>query len=173
MTATPGITLRILDQRDARAYRALRLAGILACPLAFQPDYGEACLQPLSWAAQRLSTPGDTFFGAFDGGDLVGAVCLRRHAGRKMAHSAELKALVVDSQRQRQGIGRALLAHLIDQARAAGLRQLTLSLTDGNGRAERLYDAFGFVLFGLEQAAFLLDDTYYAIQHRQLVLAPD
>lgn len=165
------LTLRELTPADAPAYRALRLAGLQSFPFAFRTAYEDALLQPLSWAEQRLATPGDTFFGAFDGDVLVGAVCLRTQEGRKVRHAAELKALVVDPMRQRQGIGAALVAHLLAHARALGhIRQLSLSVSDGNTAAQRLYDAFGFRPFGLEPDAFLYDGRYHAKQHRQRIL---
>jgi len=164
-------TLRELTPADAAAYRALRLAGLQAFPFAFRTGYDEALAQPLAWAERRLATPGDTFFGAFDGSALAGSICLRIQDGRKNRHSAELKALVVDPRRQREGVGRALVAHLLAQARARGhIRQVTLTVIDGNTHAEGLYGAFGFRLFGLEPDAFLLDGRYHAKQHRQLIL---
>jgi ribosomal protein S18 acetylase RimI-like enzyme len=115
--------------------------------------------------------PGDIFFGAFDGEELAGAICLRTQDGKKIRHAAELKALVVDPERQARGIGSALVAHLIEFSRSLGyLRQLTLTVIDGNTRAERLYDSFGFRQFGLEPDAFLHDGRYVAKQHRQLLL---
>lgn len=165
------LTLRELTPADAAAYRTLRLAGLRAFPFAFRTDYEEALAQPLAWAERRLATPGDIFFGAFDGEALVGAVCLRTQDGCKIRHAAELKALVVDPGRQRQGIGRALVAHLLAHARAQGhIRQLTLTVSDGNMAAQRLYDIHGFRPFGLEPDAFVLDGQYYAKQHRQLIL---
>jgi ribosomal protein S18 acetylase RimI-like enzyme len=170
-----NLTIRQLTPADAAAYRALRLSALRAFPFAFRTDYEEASQQPLSWAEKRLATPGDTMFGAFDGAQfdapLVGAVCLRTQEGRKNRHAAELKALAVDPERQRQGIGRALIAHLLAHARGQGfIRQVTLTVTDGNANAQQLYDAFGFRQFGLEPDAFLHDGRYYAKQHRQLIL---
>ena len=170
-----NLTIRQLTPADAAQYRSLRLAGLRAFPHAFRPDYEEALQQPLSWAEKRLSKESEYWFGAFDGAQLdaplVGAICLRIQAGRKIRHSASLNALVVDPQRQAQGIGSSLVAHLIEFARSLGyLRQLTLTVHEGNTRAERLYDAFGFRQFGLEPDAFLHDGRYYAKQHRQLIL---
>jgi ribosomal protein S18 acetylase RimI-like enzyme len=178
MNARPAqCAVRQLGPADAAAYRSLRLAGLRAFPHAFRPDYEEALQQPLSWAEKRLAKEGEYWFGAFIGeqfdAPLAGAICLRTQAGRKIRHSASLNALVVDPERQRQGIGSSLVAHLIEFARSLGyLRQLTLTVHEGNTRAERLYDAFGFRLFGLEPDAFLLDGRYYAKQHRQLILDP-
>jgi len=168
---TAAFLLRRLGPADAAQYRALRLAGLRAFPHAFRPSVDEALAQPLSWAAARLAKEGEYWFGAFDGSELVGAVCLRTQEGAKIRHVASLNALVVDPARQRAGIGAALVAHLIASARALGyLRQITLTVHDGNTAAERLYDRFGFARFGLEPDAFLHDGQYYAKQHRLLSL---
>lgn len=166
-----SFTLRRLGSADAAQYRALRLAGLRAFPHAFRPAVEEALEQPLSWAERRLATKGEYWFGAFDGIELVGAICLRTQEGKKIRHSASLNALVVDPGRQREGIGAALVAHLIAFARELGfLRQLTLTVIDGNAAAIGLYERFGFRQFGLEPDAFLHDGAYYAKQHRQLTL---
>ena len=166
-----SFTLRRLGLADAAQYRALRLAGLRAFPHAFRPAVEEALEQPLSWAEKRLATKGEYWFGAFDGIGLVGAICLRTQDGVKIRHSASLNALVVDPERQREGIGGALVAHLIDFARSLDyIRQITLTVHDGNTAAETLYERFGFRQFGLEPDAFLHDGRYYAKQHRQLSL---
>jgi ribosomal protein S18 acetylase RimI-like enzyme len=166
-----NLTIRQLTPTDAAAYRALRLAALRAFPFAFRPDYEEALAQPLSWAEKRLAKEGEYWFGAFIGEQLAGAICLRTQEGRKIRHSASLNALVVDPEKQARGIGRRLVAHLIEFARSLEyLRQLTLTVHDGNTRAERLYDAFGFRPFGLEPDAFLHEGRFYAKQHRQLLL---
>jgi ribosomal protein S18 acetylase RimI-like enzyme len=172
---TAAFSLRRLDPADAERYRALRLAGLRAFPHAFRPAVEEALAQPLSWAEARLSKAGEYWFGAFDGAldspGLAGAICLRTQEGVKIRHSASLNALVVDPLRQRQGIGASLVAHLVDFARALGtIRQITLTVHDGNTAAEGLYERFGFRQFGLEPDAFLHDGQYYAKQHRQLIL---
>jgi len=170
------VALRQLGPADAAQYRALRLAGLRAFPHAFQPAVEEALAQPLAWAEARLSKAGEYWFGAFDGAQLdsaemVGALCLRMQEGAKIRHSASLNALVVDPRRQREGIAAALVGHLVGFARALGhVRQITLTVNDGNTAAIGLYERFGFRQFGLEPDAFLHDGQYYAKQHRQLSL---
>ena len=173
MDARPAttVTLRQLGRADAAPYHALRLAGLRAFPHAFRPSYDEALRQPLAWAEGRLDKAGEYWFGAFDGVDLAGAICLRTQEGQKNRHAASLNALVVDPLRQRQGIASALVAHLIGFARSLGhVRQITLTVIDGNAAAIGLYERFGFRQFGLEPDAFLHDGQYHAKQHRQLSL---
>ncbi|MFD1214503.1 ribosomal protein S18-alanine N-acetyltransferase [Arthrobacter sp. GCM10027362] len=57
---------------------------------------------------------------------------------------ADVQTLAVVPEREGQGIGTALLATLIDQARAFGARDVLLEVRADNPRAQRLYRWFGF-----------------------------
>ena len=56
-----------------------------------------------------------------------------------------LVRMSVDSQYRRHGIGRALVAHLVDSARARGDRRLLIETNDDWHDAIGLYQACGFV----------------------------
>jgi GNAT superfamily N-acetyltransferase len=171
MSRGEGIVVRPLGARDAARYRTLRLASLRDFQFAHGPAYEDALEQDLTWHELRLTKPGDHWFGAFDGDDLVGVLGLHTQEGSRLRHSASLNGLVVDGTRHGLGIGRLLVAHVIAFARSLGyVRQLTLAVTHGNTAAERLYDAFGFRPFGLEPDALLHDGRYYAKQHRHLLL---
>jgi RimJ/RimL family protein N-acetyltransferase len=167
-----GIVVRPLGVSDAERYRTLRLESLRAFPHSHRTGYDEAAAQPMAWTEKRLATPGEYWFGAFDeSGELVGAVGLRTQELVKVRHVAKVIALAVDRRHHRRGIGRALMAHVIAFARSLGhLHQLQLTVSDGNASAERLYDALGFVQFGLERDAFLHEGKYWNKQHRQLFL---
>ena len=66
---------------------------------------------------------------------------------RVIADEAELLLLAVAPAWQRRGIGRALLGHFIDDARARGAHRLHLEVRDGNP-AIRMYRLAGFDLAG-------------------------
>lgn len=169
--ALDAIVVRPLGASDVRQYRALRLASLRDFQLMHGPAYEDALEQDETWHANRIAKPGDYWFGAFDGDELVGTIALLTQEGSRRRHSASLNSLVVDGSRQARGIGRLLVAHLIAFARSLGtVRQITLAHTDGNARAERLYEAFGFKLFGLEPDALLHEGRYYGLQRRQLIL---
>ncbi|HEY5799772.1 MAG TPA: GNAT family N-acetyltransferase [Burkholderiaceae bacterium] len=169
--ALHGLVWRRLDAADAAQYRALRLEGLRLFPHAFRSDYEEAAALPAILSATRLSAKGDYWLGVFDGGKLAGAVGLRTQQGRKVRHVAELIGMVVAPAWQGRGVGRLLVAQLIAQARALGhIRQIQLTVTDGNAAAEKLYASFGFEQYGLEREAIEIDGAFYAKQLRQLFL---
>lgn len=60
----------------------------------------------------------------------------------------ELFALYVDPRHQRRGVGRALLADAIGQARDAGAAWLQVAVMPGNQRAIAFYGACGFAPAG-------------------------
>jgi GNAT superfamily N-acetyltransferase len=77
-------------------------------------------------------------------------------------HIGHVVGMMVRDPIQGRGIGRALLAALIDEARGpAALELLTLTVTLGNDRAVRLYESSGFVRFGTLARALKLGIRYF------------
>jgi len=119
-----------------------------------------------AWDATKvLSTPGvahyitgwmragDAGLAAVDGGELVGAAWWRTFdaADRGYGYVADdiLEiGLAVLAPARGAGVGSRLLRELIDLARNAGLRGLSLSVEDGNGGARRVYERAGFTVCG-------------------------
>jgi ribosomal protein S18 acetylase RimI-like enzyme len=88
---------------------------------------------------------------AVDGeaGRLLGTVMLQRwpNAGQVVASpdEAEIRALAVRPAAQHGGVGRALLAAVIDRADRDGVRHLVLMTQPDMKTAHRLYEQAGFV----------------------------
>jgi ribosomal protein S18 acetylase RimI-like enzyme len=61
---------------------------------------------------------------------------------------ADLEKIAVDGTCQGQGVGRALTAALVEDARAAGVEVLTLDARGDNTRALELYRSLGFREYG-------------------------
>jgi ribosomal protein S18 acetylase RimI-like enzyme len=79
---------------------------------------------------------------AEDDGEAVGFVfCILGDRGRKTAHVTDI--YVRPGARQR-GVGRALLAELVEPAREAGLGHVSLEVLVQNTDARRLYERLGF-----------------------------
>jgi ribosomal protein S18 acetylase RimI-like enzyme len=83
-----------------------------------------------------------------DRGAIIGTVMLQRwpHGGEMLTgpDEAEIRALAVAPDAQGAGVGRALLAAVIQRARQAGIRQLLLLTQEDMKAAHHLYDEAGF-----------------------------
>lgn len=62
--------------------------------------------------------------------------------------SAIAEDVVVDAAHRSQGIGRQMMAHAVEQARAAGCYKLVLSSNSKRQRAHAFYDNLGFQRHG-------------------------
>jgi protein-tyrosine-phosphatase/predicted N-acetyltransferase YhbS len=89
-----------------------------------------------------LTDPAVTFFSARRHGELVGICALKRHG----AEVAELKSMHTREAVRGQGVGRAMVRHLLDVARREGYRGVSLETgtTDDFVAARALYHEMGF-----------------------------
>jgi ribosomal protein S18 acetylase RimI-like enzyme len=93
--------------------------------------------------------PGAKLFVAVDGDDLVGMILslvarADDGAGPPIPGARHITGVAVLPDRQRGGIGDALLRAALDDARAEGCDHVTLWTQTGNERALRLFEAHGF-----------------------------
>ncbi len=81
-----------------------------------------------------MDAPG---FIAFEEGEIIGLVTIRISEG-------ECEILSLDSLRENQGVGTALMKKAVDAARTAGCHKVRLITTNDNIRALRFYQKRGF-----------------------------
>jgi putative acetyltransferase len=95
---------------------------------------------------EKLRAPGITFWSAWDGAQLLGCGALKE---LDPGHG-EVKSMRTPSARRRQGIGRAILAHIVGVARSRGYERLSLETgsMEAFTPAHRLYEGFGFTFCG-------------------------
>lgn len=86
--------------------------------------------------------PGLTLFGARRGGSLIGVGAIRRLDGTH----AELKAMHTQAEARGQGVGQAMLTHLLRVAEARGYQRVSLETgtMDAFAPARALYRKAGF-----------------------------
>jgi ribosomal protein S18 acetylase RimI-like enzyme len=174
-TAAPPAVIRRLGIDDLQAYKALRDAVLAAYPSAFTSDAAEVRVRtPESYRSRLgLERPegGEFTLGAWQGEALVGAISSERDARVKVRHIGHIVGMMVSDRHQRHGIGAALLAACITEARGSdGLEMLTLTVTAGNSSAIRLYEAAGFGRCGRLQRAICVDGRYFDKDQMVLVL---
>ena len=82
---------------------------------------------------------GHYYVAALEGEELIG------YAGLSVnGDEGWVQNIAVRADRQREGIGRALLQRLLTEANRRGARAVLLEVAVDNGAAQRLYDSFGF-----------------------------
>jgi RimJ/RimL family protein N-acetyltransferase len=168
-----AVVLRTLGPDDAAAYRELRLQALQDTPSAFASSYQEERERDPAATLERLrGGPDAATFGAIQEGRLVGTSAIFRLARLKERHKAYLVGMYVAPTARRRGLGRALVAAVLDQARGMpGLRQVLLGVEAGNAPARALYEGFGFEAFGYEREALIVDGVAYDEVHMVRFLA--
>jgi ribosomal protein S18 acetylase RimI-like enzyme len=160
-------SVRRLHPADLGAYKSLRDEALRLHPEAFTSDHeSQRERTPESYLGRLgLNEPlgGSFLLGAFvkEAGveRLVGSVGLERETRQKTRHIATLIGMIVLPSHTRRGIGRALVASCIAEARRAkGLRTIVLSVTASSGRVVRLYESAGFTRYGLLPEAICLSE---------------
>jgi RimJ/RimL family protein N-acetyltransferase len=155
------LSVRVLTPADAETYRSVRLCALHEQPPAFGslPE-----VEPtLSETIARLSESDDRcFFGAFQGEQLIGIIRLSRYSAPNEKHRAYLAGLYVLPPFRYHGCGRALVRQALSwAANAPGIRRVNLTVVTQQKAAIRLYQSFGFRIYGTEQETFSRDGQFY------------
>jgi len=163
--------IRKLTKADAQIYQSIRLKALKENPEYYSSSYEEESQRNLSMIESRLNQEFIYTWGAFIDDSLVGIITLSMETREKTKHIVDIFGMYVDSKYRNQGIGKALMKHVIDDARSkAHLRKLRLSVTDSNQKAIHLYESFGFKIYGLEHDAILYNNTYYHSLMMEIIL---
>jgi len=144
------MTLPDFDVRrlhDAHDYRSIRLEALLDAPEAFGSVHAVEVDRPLAHFAERLIS--SVVFAAYVGTQIVGMIGLKQEEGPKDFHKAFVWGFYVRPECRKHGVGRALIAALVDAANDI-VEQLTLTVVRQNTSAIALYEACGFVTYGIE-----------------------
>jgi putative acetyltransferase len=141
MTPLPGVDMRIqVDDLSGPEIRALLEEHLRDMHELSPPESVHA----LDLAALRK--PEITFWTAWSQGELIGCGALKT---LDPTHG-EIKSMRTSPARRRTGAGRAMLEHIIMEARARSYARLSLETgsMDAFAPARRLYEAFGFTYCG-------------------------
>ncbi len=144
------VHIRRVEPGDGLLLKSVRLAALQESPDAFSSTHAaEAARSDEEWAKRaRAGSSGVsriTFFAEAAQG-VVGLI-----GGYRAADSTttvELVSMWVNPTARRLGVGRALVAAIIDWARETEAREVALGVMKGNAPAERLYAAMGFTETG-------------------------
>lgn len=134
--ATPEVTIGLADLADPR------VAALVEEHLAEMTPTAPVCSRH-ALTMEQFADPAVRFWVAEAGSDLVGSVALKDLGDGHV----ELKTMRVSPAARGTGLGRRLLAHALDAARAAGASRVSLETgtADLFTPARTLYRRHGFV----------------------------
>jgi ribosomal protein S18 acetylase RimI-like enzyme len=144
-----GVAIVLATSEDWEQVRDLRLRALADAPFAYGSGWEEEQDRPESFWRARLESGAAATFLALDGNVTVGLV--RTFVAPDDAASAELVSMWVAPQARRQGVGRQLIASVIEWVRQHDATTVQLWVTETNMPARRLYESFGFVRSGEQQ----------------------
>jgi GNAT superfamily N-acetyltransferase len=162
-----------LDPSNVPAYRELMLEAYELAADAFTTTAAERQAEPESWWVKRIGSAAGlaTSFGAWEERRLVGTVAVEYSAKPKTRHSALVLGMYVTASHRARGVGRSLMQAAIAAASARPeVLVLTLTLTEGNEPALRLYQSLGFSIWGIEPLAIRSNSGIKGKVHMALVL---
>lgn len=129
-----------------RVHRGVRLAMLLDTPRAYGSTFArEAAFTDEQWLARMEDVAS---WLAFRGELPVGSVTLIQFEEQAIDEAC-LVAMWVAPHARGTGVADALVAALLDHARASGLRRVTLDVAHENTAAIRFYERMGFVPTGI------------------------
>lgn len=154
-----SFTLRQLNRDDAAAYHAIRLEYLTLHPEAFGSSASEQAALSTEVSVDRLVT--NPTVGGFVNGDLAGVATLIPQPRLKERHKGTLAGMYIRASARGSGLADAVVQWILERARTDGLEQVTLTVVASNDRARRLYERWGFIVYGIEPRAFKIGQTYY------------
>ncbi len=164
------ITIRNADpDRDAAACAAIYAPSVESTPISFElvpPDAAEFARRIAKYAATHQ------FLVADSGGLVVGYAYACRWAERPAYDWSVEVSVYVDTERQGEGIGRALYAELFERLRAQGFRVAVAGVTLPNSASIRLHESMGFEPIGALRDIGWKEGAWHDVGYWQVYLQP-
>ncbi|MDT9719386.1 GNAT family N-acetyltransferase [Paenibacillus sp. ClWae2A] len=144
-------------QRDeADIYWPLRLEALKTHPEAFGASFELSIQIPMNEVQERIhNEPDDYILGAYTTeGTLAGMMGFKRELGLKLRHKGMIWGVYVAPPYRGSGLASRLLREVLDRGRhLEGIKQINLSVVTTNESARRLYERYGFEVYGIERNA--------------------
>lgn len=143
------VGIALATSEDWERVRDVRIRALADAPFAYGSRLEEEQDQPEFFWRANLERQAAATFLAIEDDETVGLV--RTFVAREDVTSARLVSMWVAPHARRQGVGRQLVAAVVEWARHHDATSVQLWVTKPNAAARRLYESCGFVLSGGRQ----------------------
>jgi GNAT superfamily N-acetyltransferase len=144
-----GVEIVLATSEDWERVRDVRVRALGDAPSAFGSRLEEEQDRPEAFWRSRLESHAAATFLAIRGHETVGLV--RTFVEPEDVTSAKLVSMWVAPHARGQGVGRELVAVVVQWARDHDATSVQLWVTETNAAARRLYELCGFILSGGQQ----------------------
>ena len=164
------IRIRPLDAPDAVQYRTIRLNALRLAPTAFSSSFETSRrLTDEFFIGRATFVPDNFIIGAFHDEDLIGTASGYVEPEKKRNHIAFVVGMWVEPDYRKLGIARRLLHAVVTQLKSLPqVSNIQLSVSVDNPHAWKLYESYGFVVWGREPQALKLSNSFYDELHMAL-----
>lgn len=131
-----SVVIEPMTEADLESVVAIDIAAFAEPREAREKSLREELARP--WARLRVARG--------DGGVVLGYLLFWH-----VVDEGHVINVAVAPQERRKGVGRALVAHLLEHARANGIVKLLLEVRASNAAAIRLYESAGFTRFNVRE----------------------
>ena len=156
------VTIRPIRRDEAAAWRELRLEALVNHPTAFSADPDAFRALTLEEVATRIpeAESADVLFGAYLDGELHGCAGFAVEKNAKERHHGFMWGVYLRPPLRGRGVAEALVAAVIDQARAH-VEILNSAVNAENLGPRALYLRMGFSVYGTSPRALRIDGRDY------------
>lgn len=150
--------IRPIEAGDIPSYKALRLEMLELHPEAFGGSVEETKAMSeedlLAWLDKSM------VYGAFENSALIGTAAFYTVNNLKSRHQGRLFGVYIRPEHRGKGIAHKLMEAVLDHAKGL-VKQIHTCVTTTNDSALRLYQKFGFEVYGTEPRGICLGDHCY------------
>jgi phosphinothricin acetyltransferase len=161
--------VRLATEEDVRAIADIYNHEVLRGTATFDIE-PKTMEDRLDWF-RETNRPPHCVVVADEGGAVVGWGCLHPYHARPAYRFTTEDSVYIHHGRRGEGIGKLILARLIELAREGGFHTVLAGMSEGNDASVRLHRSFGFEVIGVQREVGYKFECWLDVTWMQKMLA--